>query len=71
MNTDLVGTLKKVASFGYEEVETFGFNWGGIKDYWNFRSKNLKQILDDNGIQSKSGHYNPTTLYFQVKLTMI
>ena len=58
MNTDLVGTLKKVASFGYEEVETFGFNWGGIKDYWNFEPKNLKQILDDNGIQSKSGHYN-------------
>lgn len=58
MNTDLVATLKKVASLDYKEVETFGFNWGDIKGYWNLEPQNLKQILDDNGLQSISGHYN-------------
>ena len=57
MNTDLVGTLKKVANMGYKEVETFGFNYGGIKYYWNLEPKALKQILDDNGLHSISGHY--------------
>lgn len=58
MNTDLVGTLKKVASIGYKEVETFGFNWGNSTGYWNFEPKNVKQVLDDNGLKSISGHYN-------------
>ncbi len=57
MNTNLAETLKKVAAFGYKEVETFGFNWGGIKGYWNYSPKILKQILDDYGLQSISGHY--------------
>ena len=57
MNTDLVETLKKVASMGYKEVETFGFNWGGIKGYWNMEPVKLKQILDDMGLRSISGHY--------------
>jgi sugar phosphate isomerase/epimerase len=57
MNTDLVGTLKKVAALGYKEVETFGFNYGATKYYWNHEPKALKQILDDNGLQSISGHY--------------
>jgi hypothetical protein len=57
MNTDLVGTLKKVAALGYKEVETFGFNYGATKYYWNLEPKALKQILDDNGLQSISGHY--------------
>ncbi len=57
MNTDLAGTLKKVAALGYKEVETFGFNSGAIKFYWNFEPKALKQILDDNGLHSISGHY--------------
>jgi sugar phosphate isomerase/epimerase len=57
MNTDLERTLKRVASLGYKEVETFGFDGDGIKGYWNLEPKNLKQILDDNGLQSISGHY--------------
>jgi sugar phosphate isomerase/epimerase len=57
MNTDLAGTLKKVADFGYKEVETYGFNYGAIKNYWNLEAKALKQILDDNGLHSISGHY--------------
>jgi sugar phosphate isomerase/epimerase len=57
MNTDLLGTLKKAASMGYKEVETYGFNWGGIKGYWNLEPKDLKYILDDYGLHSISGHY--------------
>lgn len=57
MNTDLAGALKKVAAFGYKEVETFGFNFGATKNYWNLEPKTLKQILDENGLHSISGHY--------------
>ncbi len=58
MKTDLRGTLQKVASFGYQEVETYGYNYGDTKYYWNLEPKLLKQILDDNGIRSVSGHYD-------------
>lgn len=58
MQTDLKGTLKKISSFGYQEVETYGFNYGNNKYYWNLEPKVLKQILDDNDIKSVSGHYD-------------
>jgi sugar phosphate isomerase/epimerase len=58
MQTDLQGTLKKIASFGYQEVETYGFNYGDNKYYWNLEPKVLKKILDDNAIKSMSGHYD-------------
>jgi sugar phosphate isomerase/epimerase len=58
MQTDLAGTLKKVASYGYREVETYGFNYGNNKFYWNLEPKVIKQILDDNNLKSVSGHYD-------------
>ncbi|MEN9570004.1 MAG: hypothetical protein RL172_1235 [Bacteroidota bacterium] len=58
MQTDLEGTLKKIASFGYKEVETYGFNYGPIKNYWNMEATTLKKILDANGLKSVSGHYH-------------
>lgn len=56
MNTDMAGTLKKVAALGYKEVETF-VDAANIKYYWNVEPNTLKQILDDTGLRTLSGHY--------------
>lgn len=53
---DVKGTLEKVAQAGYTNVETYGFS---IKDqFWGLTPKELKKILDDNGLKAVSGHYN-------------
>ncbi|AOC93613.1 Inosose dehydratase [Flavobacterium anhuiense] len=53
---DVKGTLEKVAKAGYTTVETYGFS---IKDqFWGLTPKELKKILDDNGLKAVSGHYN-------------
>lgn len=54
MSKNVKDTLKKVASFGYQEVETYGFN----KMYSGFEPKVYKQILDDNNLTSSCGHYD-------------
>ena len=53
MKANVGETLKKVASLGYQEVETFGFN----KMYSGLEPKAFKQILDDNSLTTSSGHY--------------
>ncbi len=58
MQADVGGTLKKIASFGYNEVETYGFNYGDNKYYWNSEPKLIKGLLDDNNLKSSSGHYD-------------
>jgi sugar phosphate isomerase/epimerase len=53
---DVKGTLEKVAQAGYTNVETYGFS---TKDqFWGLTPKELKKILDDNGLKAVSGHYN-------------
>ncbi|MBZ4034380.1 sugar phosphate isomerase/epimerase [Flavobacterium sp. 17A] len=53
---DVKGTLEKVARAGYTVVETYGFS---TKDqFWGLTPKELKKILDDNGLKAVSGHYN-------------
>ncbi len=54
MKKDVSGTLKKVASIGYQDVETYGFN----KQYSGFEPKVYKQILDDSGLTTSAGHYD-------------
>ena len=54
MAKDVAATLKTVASFGYQEVETYGFN----KLYSGLEPKVYKQILDDNNLTTSSGHYD-------------
>ncbi|SFQ38025.1 Sugar phosphate isomerase/epimerase [Pseudarcicella hirudinis] len=58
MSADVPGTLKKAASFGYQEVETYSYNYGKNKYYWGLKPAELKQILDDNNLSSSSGHYD-------------
>lgn len=58
MKQDAKGVLKQVASFGYREVETYGFNHGNNQFYWGMKPAKFKQLLDDNGLTSSSGHYD-------------
>lgn len=53
---DVKSTLEKVAKAGFTTVETYGFS---IKDqFWGLTPKELKKVLDDNGLKAVSGHYN-------------
>lgn len=54
MEADLKGTLKKVASYGYEDLEIYGFS--DFK-YYGLHPKTFKQILEDNNLSTSSGHY--------------
>lgn len=53
---DVKSTLEKVAKAGYTNVETYGFST--IDQFWGLTPKELKQILDENGLKAVSGHYN-------------
>lgn len=52
--TDVRKAFKQIEGFGYEEVETYGFN----KGYWGLDSKTAKQLLDDNNLTTSAGHYD-------------
>ena len=49
MDADPSGTLKKVAAIGYKQVE--------LSPIGKTPAKDLKKILDDNGLTNPSGHY--------------
>lgn len=55
MESNLEDTLQKVASFGYEEVEIYGY---ANRKYYGLEPKVFKQLLDDNNLTTSSGHYN-------------
>ncbi|MGO4773015.1 sugar phosphate isomerase/epimerase family protein [Flavobacterium sp. W22_SRS_FK3] len=56
---DVKSTLEKVSATGYTTVETYGFS---IKDqFWGISPVELKEILNKNGLQTVSGHYNSGT----------
>jgi sugar phosphate isomerase/epimerase len=48
MKTDFAGTLAKVAGVGYKEVEMAG--------YFDHPAKDVRGMLDSNGLSSPSGH---------------
>lgn len=53
MAADAKGTLQKVASIGYKEVESAGYNG----KYYGFSAAEFKKILEDNRLTTPSGHY--------------
>ena len=57
MKQDVDGTLKRIASIGYEEVETYGFNSQTI-GYYGLSAKEFAQRLRDNNLTAPSGHYD-------------
>lgn len=58
MAQDLRGTFKRIVEFGYQEVETYGFNYGNNKYYWGLEPKQASQLLSDCGLTTSSGHYD-------------
>ena len=56
MAEDAVGTLKKVKKLGYEDLEIYGFN-ESENSYYGFKSEDFKELLDDIGLTTTSGHY--------------
>lgn len=50
---DTRGTLAKIASYGYEEVETYGYN----RQYYKFTPAEFKSLLNNNNLTTPSGHY--------------
>jgi sugar phosphate isomerase/epimerase len=51
---DVRTTMKQIAGYGYDEVETYGFN----KGYWGLEPKVAKQLLDEYDLTTSSGHYD-------------
>ncbi len=52
---DPKGTLKQLASYGYQQVEGYE---GAQGMFWNMTPKNFKTYLDDIGIRMVSSHTN-------------
>lgn len=50
---DALGTLKKVASLGFGEVENFGYNG----KFFGMSASEYKSVLADLGMTAPSGHY--------------
>jgi sugar phosphate isomerase/epimerase len=60
MASDLTGTLKTIASIGYEDLETYGFDAEQGK-YYGLKASDFKQLLTDNRLTTSSGHYDFVT----------
>lgn len=57
LKADLPGTLASVRKMGFEAVEWFG--WGG---YFGLSGKELRKLLDDNGLRTSSDHIHAGSL---------
>lgn len=57
MAKDVVGTLKKIASLGYEDLETYGFDAAQVQ-YYGYKAADFKNLLDDFSLTTSSGHYD-------------
>jgi sugar phosphate isomerase/epimerase len=57
MNRDPIGSLKRVADMGYEEVETYGIDPNAIT-YYGLPAKDFAQRLRDHNLPTPSGHYD-------------
>jgi sugar phosphate isomerase/epimerase len=60
--SDVTGTIKKVASIGYQDCETYGYDPEQGK-YYGLKASAFKQLLADNQMITTSGHYD-FTKYF-------
>ncbi len=57
MNQDSVGSLKRIAGMGYQEVETYGIDPGKLT-YYGMPARDFAQRLKDLNLTTPSGHYN-------------
>ena len=59
---DAPGTIKKIASIGYEDCETYGYD-SEKGAYYGMKSSEFKKLLADNGMITTSGHYDFTKIF--------
>jgi sugar phosphate isomerase/epimerase len=59
---DPKGVLAQVASLGYKQVETFGYNNG---KWFGLTPSELSTVLKDNGLSSPSGHTFGGTMFLK------
>ena len=59
---DVTGTIKKIATIGYEDCETYGYDPDEGK-YYGLKAREFKQLLADNNMITTSGHYDFTKLF--------
>src|SRR5687768_5763567 len=57
MSKNAAGTLKRVASLGYEEVETYGFDPQKMT-FYGMPAQTFAQLLADNKLTTPTGHYD-------------
>ncbi len=57
MAKDSAGTLQQIATMGYEDTETYGYD-PASSSYYGMKAKDFAQLLSDNGLKSTSGHYD-------------
>jgi sugar phosphate isomerase/epimerase len=57
LSADVLGTLKRVAGLGYEEVETYGFDPEALR-YYGLPARELAGRLRDHNLKAPSGHYD-------------
>lgn len=64
METDLDGTVGKVAEIGYKEVELAGFEQAadGTVSYWKHTPEQVKAVIDKYGLTSPSTHVALTSM---------
>ncbi|HYC85382.1 MAG TPA: sugar phosphate isomerase/epimerase [Chryseosolibacter sp.] len=62
MRADVTGTLKTIASLGYEDLETYGYD-PIQKKYYGLPGNAFRNLLIDNQLSTSSGHYD-FHLYF-------
>jgi sugar phosphate isomerase/epimerase len=61
LSKDVKRTLKQVASLGYENLETYGFDPVRI-NYYGYSAKDFRKLLEDLGLTTTTGHYDFTSL---------
>lgn len=54
---DLTGTIKKLASVGYEDCETYGYD-PEKGTFYGLKSRDFKQLLSDHKMTATSGHFD-------------
>jgi sugar phosphate isomerase/epimerase len=57
MAQDVVGTIKKVADLGYEDLETYGYETEQ-KRFYGLPASDFKKLIDDHNLTTSSGHYD-------------
>ena len=62
MARDVVGTVKKISSIGYEDSETYGYD-AAAGTYYGLKASAFRTLLSDHQMITTSGHYDFTKFF--------